>query len=84
MTGKECKLCGKPLERGVICFECVREHMKRKQEQERITELGEYVCDNICRWRVRAFEQNKDPDDAERWLDRNYCSLGCPVMKMLL
>lgn len=39
------------------------------------------ICDNICRWRVRAFETNKDPDDAERWLDMNYCSCGCPIYR---
>lgn len=40
------------------------------------------ICENVCRWRVRAFETHKDPDDAEKWLDKNYCSQGCPAMKI--
>lgn len=40
------------------------------------------ICEKVCIWRVRAFETNKDPDDAEKWLDMNYCSKGCPVMKI--
>lgn len=39
------------------------------------------ICDEICKWRVRAFEQNKDPDDAEKWLDMNYCG-RCPVSSL--
>lgn len=44
--------------------------------------IKDEICDNVCRWRVRAFEQNKDPDDAERWLDMGYCSQGCPVERL--
>ena len=47
-----------------------------------LEEIKDEICDNVCRWRVRAFEQNKDPDDAERWLDSAYCSQGCPVMRL--
>lgn len=83
MADRKCKICGKEIARGLICWECVRKHQEAKKNRETVTEFGEYVCDNICRWRVRAFEQNKDPDDAERWLDRNYCSAGCPVMRLL-
>lgn len=44
--------------------------------------LKDEICENVCRWREKAFEIHKDPDDAEKWLDKNYCSQGCPAMKI--
>lgn len=41
--------------------------------------ITDEICENICKWREKAFCENKDPDDAEKWLDMNYCSNGCPL-----
>lgn len=40
------------------------------------------ICENVCRWRIEAFETHKDVDDAEKFLDKNYCSAGCPVLRL--
>ena len=46
-----------------------------------LEEVADKVCDDVCRWRVRAYEWNKDPDDAEKWLERNHC-MTCIVNKL--
>lgn len=51
--------------------------MKKSSDLELIRDE---FCENECKLREKAFECNKDPDDAEKWLDMNYCSKGCPMM----
>lgn len=54
--------------------------LKRVEERE---EIADDICDNICRWREKALQENKDPDEAEKWLERNHCSADCPVVRMM-
>lgn len=54
--------------------------LMRVEEHE---EIAEDICDNICRWREQAFMENKDPDDAERWLLENHCNADCPVNRLM-
>ena len=54
--------------------------LKRVEQHEQI---AEEVCDKVCRWRERALQENKDPDDAQEWLEKNYCNSGCPINRMM-
>ena len=53
------------------------------KRNEQFQTVADEVCENVCRWREKALEENKDPDDAQRWLEQNYCNSGCPVMRLL-
>lgn len=52
------------------------------ERQQEISKRQDEICENICRWRILAFETHKDVDEAEKWLDDNYCSKGCPVSRL--
>lgn len=54
--------------------------LKRSSQREQI---ADEVCDNICRWREKALQENKDPDDAERWLKQNHCNADCPIVRLM-
>ena len=58
--------------------------MKTKQNMEiDLEQIADEVCDNVCRWRERALQENKNPDDAQEWLERNYCNSGCPISRLM-
>lgn len=52
------------------------------KRNEQFQAVADEVCENVCRWREKALEENKDPDDAQRWLEQNYCNSGCPIMRL--
>lgn len=54
--------------------------LKRSSQREQI---ADEVCDNICRWREKALQENKDPDDAEKWLEQNHCNADCPIVRLM-
>ena len=65
----------------------IERHFKTKEQamaewNSRSTEeIADNICEKICRWRERALMENKDPDDAEKWLERNYC-MSCPTCRL--
>ena len=44
---------------------------------EQLEQIKERMCDDYCIYRSMAFSTNKDPDDAEKYLEQ-YCA-ECPL-----
>ena len=34
MEVNRCRICGKPIRKGLFCFDCVRKHQQRKQQRQ--------------------------------------------------
>ena len=46
-----------------------------------LNQITDEICEKVCRWYVKALEENKDPDVAQVWLEDNYCR-SCPLNKL--
>ena len=59
--------------------------MLRNEEMEsiamQIEKIKEEMCDHYCKYQKESLERIKDPDDAAKWLMREYCE-HCPLTRL--
>lgn len=48
---------------------------------EILQRIADILCDDYCKHREECYAQNKDPDDAEKALEK-FCN-DCPLVTML-
>lgn len=58
-----------------------KNNIKDMTVTEQIEVIKDNVCDNICRWREHCLSIKKDPDDAQEYLEENYCQ-NCPLGRL--
>ena len=46
-----------------------------------IEKIKEEMCDHYCKYQKESLERIKDPDDAAKWLMREYCE-HCPLTRL--
>lgn len=67
---------------GCNTFQWYKDHGGEKSLHQGICEeVVDLICEDVCKYREKAFELNKDPDDAEKWLERYHCGT-CPVSRL--